>query len=180
MLDVGCGAGLATEALAWLGHDVLGLDVAGEAVAAARAHAEGQGLPLAYRVGAAEDLAAEGLRFPVVTALEVIEHVAGPAAFLRLLGRLVEPGGLLFVSTINRTLRSLAVAKLGAEYVLRLLPVGTHEWGRFITPAELGRMAGPAGFQMQEVGGMVFDLRRRAWRMGADLGVNYIAVMGRE
>jgi len=180
LLDVGCGAGLAAEALARLGHDVLGLDAAGEAVAAARVHALGRGLPLSYRVGTAEELVAEGLRFPVVTALEVIEHVADPAAFLRLLGRLVEPGGLLFVSTINRTLRSLAVAKLGAEYVLRLLPVGTHEWGRFVTPAELGRMAEPAGFRVREAGGMVFDVRRREWRMGADLGVNYIAVMGRD
>ena len=177
VLDVGCGAGLAAEALARQGHEVLGLDAAGEAVASARAHAEGQGLPLAYRVGAAEDLAAEGLRFPVVTALEVIEHVADPAAFLRLLGRLAEPGGLLFVSTINRTLRSLVVAKLGAEYVVRLLPVGTHDWGRFITPAELGGMGGRAGFRMQEVGGMVFDVRRREWRAGANLGVNYIAMM---
>ncbi len=179
VLDVGCGAGLAAEALARLGHDVLGLDAAGEAVAAARAHAAGQGLPLAYRVGTAEDLATEGLRFPVVTALEVIEHVADPAAFLRLLGRLVEPGGLLFVSTINRTLRSLVVAKLGAEYVVRLLPVGTHEWGRFITPAELGALGGPAGFRVREVSGMVFDLRRRAWRAGADLGVNYISILQR-
>ena len=179
VLDVGCGAGLAAEALARLGHVVLGLDAAGEAVAAARAHAAGQGLPLEYRAGTAEDLVAEGLRFPVVTALEVIEHVSDPTDFLRLLARLVEPGGLLFVSTLNRTLRSLAVAKLGAEYVLRLLPVGTHEWARFLTPAELGALGGAAGFRVQEVSGMVFDLRRRAWRAGADLGVNYIAMLAK-
>ena len=179
VLDVGCGAGLAAEALAGLGHDVLGLDAAGEAIAVARAHADGQGLPLAYHAGTAEDLAAEGLSFPVVTALEVIEHVADPAAFLRLLARLVEPGGLLFVSTLNRTLRSLMVAKLGAEYVLRLLPVGTHAWGQFITPAELGRFADGARFRMRDVSGMVFDVRRRAWRAGADLAVNYIAMMER-
>ncbi len=179
ILDVGCGAGLAAEALARLGYDVLGLDAAGEAITAARAHADGQGLPLAYRAGTAEALAEEGLRFPVVTALEVIEHVADPASFLRLLARLVQPSGLLFVSTINRTLRSLMVAKLGAEYVVRLLPVGTHDWSRFITPAELDALGRGAGFRMHEVGGMVFDFRRRAWRAGAELGVNYIAMLQR-
>lgn len=177
LLDLGCGAGLAAEALAGLGHHVLGLDAAADAVAAAQAHAEGQGLPLAYRAGTAEDLAAEGAQFPAVTALEVIEHVADPAAFLRLLVRLVEPGGLLFVSTLNRTLRSLAVAKLGAEYLLRLLPAGTHDWQRFVTPAELGAHGKAAGFRVADISGMVFDLRARQWRAGADLSVNYIAML---
>ena len=137
LLDVGCGAGLASEALAGLGHQVLGIDAAEAPIAVARAHAEGRGLSLHYRVAAAEDLVAEGARFDVVTALEVIEHVSDPAAFLRLLAALLGPGGLLFVSTLNRTTRSLLVAKLGAEYVLRLLPVGTHTWQRFVTPGEL-------------------------------------------
>ena len=179
LLDLGCGAGLAAEALAGLGHDVLGLDAAADTVAAAQAHADGQGLPLAYRAGSAEDLVAEGARFPAVTALEVIEHVADPAAFLRLLARLVEPGGLLFVSTLNRTLRSLAVAKLGAEYLLRLLPVGTHDWQRFVTPAELGAYGKAAGFRVADISGMVFDLRARQWRTGTDLAVNYIAMLER-
>ena len=179
LLDLGCGAGLAAEALAGLGHDVLGLDAAAEVVAAAQAHAEGQDLPLAYRAGAAEDLVAEGARFPAVTTLEVIEHVADPAAFLRLLAQLVEPGGLLFVSTLNRTLRSLAVAKLGAEYVMRLLPVGTHHWQRFVTPAELGAHGKAAGFRVADISGMVFDLRDREWRAGTDLAVNYIAMLER-
>ena len=141
---------------------------------AARAHAGD--LPIEYRVGAVEDL---NEAFPVVTALEVIEHVADPAAFLRLLARLIEPGGLLFVSTLNRTLRSLAVAKLGAEYVLRLLPVGTHKWRQFITPAELGAYGKAAGFRVADISGVLFDVQSWQWQAGADLAVNYIAMLER-
>ena len=179
VLDVGCGAGLAAEALARLGHDVLGVDAAPEPIAVARAHAEGAGLALRYRVGAAEDLVAEGLRFPVITALEVIEHVADPAAFLGLLAALLEPGGRLFVSTLNRTPRSLLVAKVGAEYVLRLLPAGTHEWRRFVTPVELGAAGRLAGLRLEATAGMSYDPLRRAWRESRDLGVNYIAALVR-
>jgi 2-polyprenyl-6-hydroxyphenyl methylase/3-demethylubiquinone-9 3-methyltransferase len=175
ILDIGCGAGLAAEALAALEHRVLGVDAAGEAIAAARAHAAASGLDVDYRVGAAEDLVAAGRRFAVVTALEVIEHVADPAGFLRLLAGLLEPGGLLFVSTINRTARSMVVAKLGAEYVMRLLPVGTHDWGRFVTPGELAGHARGAGLRLSETAGMTYDVRRRDWRESRDLSINYIA-----
>ena len=177
VLDVGCGAGLLSEALARQGHSVLGLDAAGDTIAVARAHAGG--LPVEYRAGSAEELVAEGATFPVVTALEVIEHVADPAAFMRLLGRLVEPGGLLFVSTLNRTVRSLVVAKLGAEYLLRLLPVGTHDWRRFVTPAELAGYARGAGFRVSGTSGMTFNPLTRRWSESRDLGINYIAVMQR-
>lgn len=175
LLDVGCGAGLAAEAFARLGYDVLGIDAAPEPIGAAVAHAAG--LDIAYRVATADDLAAEGLRFPVITALEVIEHVADPAQFLRLLASLLEPGGLLFLSTLNRTLRSLAIAKIGAEYVARLLPAGTHEWRRFVTPAELDRAARPAGLRLVATAGMTYDLRFRTWRESTDLSINYLAVL---
>ena len=179
ILDIGCGAGLASEALARRGHAVLGLDAAPDAVAAAQAHAEGQGLALEYRTGAAEDLVAEGAAFPAVVALEVIEHVADPAAFMALLARLTAPGGLVFVSTLNRTLRSLAVAKVGAEYLLRLLPVGTHEWRRFVTPVELGQHARRAGLRLAATTGLSFDPLRGAWRASEDTGINYLAAMER-
>jgi 2-polyprenyl-6-hydroxyphenyl methylase / 3-demethylubiquinone-9 3-methyltransferase len=174
LLDVGCGGGLAAEALARQGLEVLGLDASAEVIAAARAHGAGQNLPLTYRVGAVEDLAAEGLRFPVVTVLEVIEHVARPQAFLAVLGQLTEPGGMLFLSTLNRTARSFLAAKIGAEYVLRWLPIGTHDWRKFIAPAELGRGLRQVGFRVEEVAGMVREPVSGRWKTSRDLSVNYI------
>jgi 2-polyprenyl-6-hydroxyphenyl methylase/3-demethylubiquinone-9 3-methyltransferase len=174
LLDAGCGAGLAAEALARRGHDVLGIDAAAEALAAARAHAEGKGLKLAYRDAIAADLRAEGLHFPVITALEVIEHVPDPDAFIADLSSLLEPGGVLFLSTINRTKRSFLAAKVGAEYLLRWLPVGTHDWRKFITPAELGRDLRRNGLALMDIAGMRPDPFRGGWRENHDLSVNYI------
>ena len=173
LLDVGCGAGLAAEALVRAGHAVLGIDAAAGPVAAARAHAGG--LPVEYRVATTGELVAEARRFAAVTALEVIEHVPDPAGFLRDLAALLAPGGRLFVSTINRTARSLLVAKWGPEYVLRLLPVGTHDWRRFVTPTDLARLARSAGLRMTDSAGMTFDPLRQRWTITRDLGVNYIA-----
>ena len=173
LLDIGCGAGLASEAFARLGYDVLGIDAAAAPIAAAEAHAAG--LAVRYRVATAERLAAEGLSFPVITALEVIEHVADPARFLQLLATLLEPGGLLFLSTLNRTARSLAVAKLGAEYVARLLPIGTHDWRRFLSPAELDRAARPA-LRLAATSGMRYDVRAGSWHASPDLSINYLAM----
>lgn len=180
LLDVGCGAGLAAEALARLGHDVLGLDAAGAAIEAARAHAEGQGLSLSYREGLAEELLAEGARFQVITALEVIEHVPDQGAFVATLAGLLEPGGLLFVSTLNRTRRSWLVAIAGAEYLLRWLPVGTHDWHRFVTPAELGLHMRGAGLRVADIAGMSMDPLGGGWRTTRDMAVNYIAAAAKD
>jgi 2-polyprenyl-6-hydroxyphenyl methylase/3-demethylubiquinone-9 3-methyltransferase len=174
LLDLGCGAGLAAEAFARKGCTVLGVDASGEAIRAAEAHAAGSGLGLSYRVGAAEDLVAEGQRFPVVTALEVVEHVPDPGAFVSTLAQLLEPRGLLFLSTLNRTPRSFLLAKLGAEYVLRWLPPGTHDWRKFVRPAELGALLLRAGCRVIDMQGMVLDPLTGRWRTSRDLAVNYI------
>jgi 2-polyprenyl-6-hydroxyphenyl methylase/3-demethylubiquinone-9 3-methyltransferase len=174
ILDIGCGAGLLSESLAKAGHHVLGLDAAEEAIAAARAHADGRGLSLTYRAGAAEDLLSEGQKFPIITALEIIEHVDDPAGFIATLAALLEPGGLLFISTLNRTSRSWLTAKLGAEFLLRLLPTGTHDWKQFITPAELDDYCRRANLNLSAIAGMSFS-PLRGFRITRDTAINYIA-----
>jgi 2-polyprenyl-6-hydroxyphenyl methylase / 3-demethylubiquinone-9 3-methyltransferase len=180
VLDVGCGAGLLSESLAAAGCNVLGLDAGVEAIAAAKAHAEGsveaRGLRLAYRADTAEALAAEGQKYSVITALEIIEHVADPAAFVATLASLLEPGGLMFLSTLNRTAKSYMVAKFGAEYLLRLLPVGTHNWRRFVTPEELGRFCRGAGLRLADSAGMSFSPLQRRFAITRDMSINYIAM----
>lgn len=175
-VDIGCGGGLMAEPMARLGADVTGIDASAESVAAAQAHAAGQDLPLAYRAVTAEALAAEGARFDVVLAMEVIEHVADPAAFIASCRDLAAPGGLVIASTLNRTARSFGLAILGAEWVLGWLPRGTHDWNRFVTPAEMaGHMAG-AGLACVDRTGMVFDPLAWSWRLSeSDLSVNYVA-----
>jgi len=174
LLDIGCGAGLLSESLAKAGCNVLGLDASAEAIAAAQAHAQAQNLPLTYQAGSAEELGPE--KFQVITALEVIEHVAEPAAFIATLAGLLEPQGLLFLSTLNRTARSYVTAKLGAEFLLRLLPVGTHDWKQFVKPAELGQLCRASHLRLTDIAGLSFSPFSGGFRISRDTGVNYIAV----
>jgi 2-polyprenyl-6-hydroxyphenyl methylase/3-demethylubiquinone-9 3-methyltransferase len=171
VLDVGCGAGLASEAFARLGAQVTGIDAGAEVIAAARAHAAAGGVGIDYRVGAPEGL--DGA-FDLVLALEVVEHVADRAAFAAALAARCRPGGVVALSTINRTAASFLFAKVGAEYVARLLPVGTHDWRKFVRPAELAGDLRGAGLRVVAEAGMRFDPLRGRWRVSQDTGVNYL------
>lgn len=173
LLDVGCGGGILAEPLARLGAAVTGIEPAPESVAVARAHAAAAGLDIAYRAATAEQLRAEGARFDAVIASEVVEHVADPAAFVRTLAELARPGGLVLLSTLNRTLKSFALAIVGAEVVLRWIPVGTHDWKKFVTPGELEGFCRDAGLDVADVTGMIYDPLRGTWRLGRDASVNY-------
>jgi 2-polyprenyl-6-hydroxyphenyl methylase/3-demethylubiquinone-9 3-methyltransferase len=175
LLDIGCGGGLVCEPMARLGADVTGIDASDAGVAAARAHAAQSGLAIDYRVATAETLVAAGeAAFDAVLALEIVEHVTDPAAFLRTCARLVAPGGLLVVSTLNRTPKAFALAIVGAEYVLGWLPRGTHDWSKFLKPEEVAAPLREQGLAIEEPVGVVFDPIAGVWRLAGDTGVNYM------
>ncbi len=175
ILDVGCGGGLICEPLARLGARVTGIDPASENIHAARVHAQAQSLDIEYRAMVVETLAGEGGRFDAVLCLEVVEHVPDPAAFLKTCAGLVRPGGLFIVSTLNRTLKAYALAIVGAEYVLRWLPVGTHQWERFVTPDEMARYLSAAGLGRASFEGLVYAPLQDRWSLSPDTDVNYLA-----
>lgn len=175
VLDIGCGGGLVSEPVARLGAVVTGIDPASENIEAARRHADSQGLAIEYRSALVEDLVAEDRMFDCVLCLEVVEHVPDVAAFLATCAKLVRPGGLMILSTINRTLKAYALAIVGAEYILRWLPVGTHQWERFVTPDELARYAKAAGLTVSAREGLVYNPLTDAWLLSQDLDVNYMA-----
>ncbi len=175
LLDLGCGAGLVSEPLARMGATVVGADAAEESLAVACAHAAEAGLAIDYRCTTAEALAAAGERFDAVVALEIVEHVAAPAAFLADAAALVRPGGELLLSTLNRTAKAYLMAIVGAEWVLRWLPRGTHEWKRFLKPSEIARLLRPEGLTVGAVKGLVYNPLDGAWRLSdRDFDVNYL------
>ena len=180
MLDIGCGGGILSEPLARLGASVVGADPAETNIEVARRHAEQSDLPIDYRNTTAEALADANERFDVVLAMEVVEHVADMPLFVRRCSDMVKPGGMMIAATINRTMKSFALAIVGAEYILRWLPRGTHRWDKLVTPDELQDALQDAGLAIVDERGVVYNLFSDAWLLSDDMDVNYMvtATMG--
>jgi 2-polyprenyl-6-hydroxyphenyl methylase/3-demethylubiquinone-9 3-methyltransferase len=174
VLDMGCGAGLLSEPLRRLGADVVGVDAASEVIDVARHHAETVELDIDYRQITAEELADAGERFDAVVAMEILEHVSDTGAFVNALGRMLPPQGILVAATLNRTLKSFALAIVGAEWILGWLPRGTHQWDKFLRPSEVARELRGAGFDVGDVTGVSFDATTGGWHTSTDTGVNYL------
>lgn len=175
VLDIGCGGGLLSEPMARLGATVVGADAAARNIPVAQIHAQQSGLSIDYRHTSAEALAEAGEQFDVVLNMEVVEHVADPLAYLTACQQLLKPGGLMICSTLNRNAKSFAMAIVGAEWVMRWLPKGTHDWQKFITPAELADLIARAGLTLVDRKGMVFNPLSWRWSLSArDLSVNYV------
>ena len=180
VLDIGCGGGLLSEPMARLGADVVGADAAARNIPVAQLHAEQSGLKIDYRHTTAEAIVATGERFDAILNMEVVEHVADPLAYLTACHDLLKPGGLMLTSTINRNPKSYAVAILGAEYVMRWLPKGTHDWNKFITPDELFDLLHEAGLEALDRKGFIFSPLRWDWSISeSDLSVNYVTASRR-
>jgi 2-polyprenyl-6-hydroxyphenyl methylase/3-demethylubiquinone-9 3-methyltransferase len=174
VLDIGCGGGILSEPLARLGADVVGADPSRTNIEAAKAHAAASRVTIDYRATTAEALADAGERFDIVLAMEVVEHVTDVKLFVARCAEMVKPGGLMVTATINRTLKSFALAIVGAEYVLRWLPRGTHQWEKFVTPNELGAALDDAGLDLVDERGVIYDLLADRWQLATDMDVNYM------
>jgi 2-polyprenyl-6-hydroxyphenyl methylase/3-demethylubiquinone-9 3-methyltransferase len=181
LLDIGCGGGLLSEPMTRLGFSVTGVDASERNIGTAKAHAAEQKLDIDYRAGTAEGLEAEGAGpFDVILNMEVIEHVADPGEYLRTCSRLLAPGGLMIVATLNRTLKAFALAKVGAEYVLRWLPAGTHDWTKFLKPDELRGFLKDEKLQVQGPFGVAFDPMNGRWCRSSDCDINYMMTVTRD
>ncbi len=179
MLDIGCGGGILSEPLARLGAQMVGADPSKENIAVASAHAQDSGVAVDYRATTAEDLAAAKERFDVVLAMEVVEHVVDVDAFVATCASMVKPGGLMIAATLNRTLKSFALAIVGAEYVLRWLPRGTHQWDKFVTPNELELAFERGGLRVTAERGVIYNPFADRWQLSSDMDVNYMLVAER-
>ncbi|MEN3384705.1 MAG: 2-polyprenyl-6-hydroxyphenyl methylase / 3-demethylubiquinone-9 3-methyltransferase, partial [Hyphomicrobiales bacterium] len=173
ILDIGCGGGVLSEPLARLGAVVVGADPATRNIAVAKLHAEQSGVAVDYRATTAEALADAGERFDIVLAMEVVEHVADVKLFVARCAEMVQPGGLMIAATINRTLKSFALAIIGAEYVLRWLPRGTHQWDKFVTPDELEIAMERSGLRTTDERGVIYNPLTDRWSLSRDIDVNY-------
>jgi 2-polyprenyl-6-hydroxyphenyl methylase / 3-demethylubiquinone-9 3-methyltransferase len=179
VLDIGCGGGILSEPLARLGAAVVGADPSQTNVEAAKLHAAEAGVVVDYRTTTAEALAEEGEGFDVVLAMEVVEHVADLGLFISRCAEMVRPGGLMITATLNRTLKSFALAIVGAEYVLRWLPRGTHQWEKFVTPNELEAALERHGLRVIDETGVIYNLLADRWQLSTDMDVNYMMVAER-
>jgi 2-polyprenyl-6-hydroxyphenyl methylase/3-demethylubiquinone-9 3-methyltransferase len=176
ILDIGCGGGLLSEPLARLGAQVLGADASATNIGVAKRHAAEAGVVIDYRCTSAEFLADAGERFDIVLAMEVIEHVADLPLFVRRCAEMVKPSGLMFVATLNRTLKSFALGIVGAEYILRWLPRGTHRWDKFVTPNELEALLEKNRLRVIDQRGVIYNLFADSWQLSTDMDVNYMVV----
>ena len=180
MLDIGCGGGILSEPLARLGAQMVGADPGAENIAAATTHAGESGIAIDYRATTAEELAEADERFDVVLAMEVIEHVPDREQFVDACARMVKPGGLLIAATLNRTLKSFALAIVGAEYVLRWVPRGTHQWDKFVKPQELESAIENAGLRVIGERGVIYNPFADRWQLSSDMDVNYMLAAARD
>lgn len=174
ILDIGCGGGLLSEPLARLGAEMVGVDPSEANIVAAQAHAEQSELAIDYRCSTAEELAEQREQFDLVLAMEVVEHVADVPLFIASCASLTKSGGLMIAATLNRTLKSFALAIVGAEYILRWLPVGTHRWDKFVTPNELELAMERSGLTFVHEQGVIYNLVADRWQLSSDLDVNYM------
>ena len=174
VLDIGCGGGILSEPLARLGGEVIGADPSETNIGVAQLHAADSGLTIDYRATTAEALSDAGERFEIVLAMEVVEHVADVNLFVRRCADMVKPGGLMIVATLNRTMKSFALAIVGAEYVLRWLPRGTHQWDKFVTPNELEIALELGSLRVIDSIGVIYNLFDDRWQLATDMDVNYM------
>jgi 2-polyprenyl-6-hydroxyphenyl methylase / 3-demethylubiquinone-9 3-methyltransferase len=176
LADIGCGGGLVAEAMSRLGFAVTAIDPGAETIAAARAHGEAVGLSIDYRCASIEALAAGSEHFDAVVALELVEHLADQNIFYEALGKLVRPNGAFIAATLNRTVKSFVLAIVGAEYILKWLPRGTHDWRKFVLPSELARNLQRNHLRVTRLAGITFTPQTGAWSISTDLSVNYLAM----